>query len=71
HWIPLGDGTFNLRHIDRATGAQLSQNETLSRIAERISSSNPNRRMPFASHMTDQDRDIIYKWVSDPGGSTR
>ena len=64
-WIPAPDGkrrTFPHRGRDRQ---QIAPHETLSRIAERLSSTNPEVRMPRLMVMPSQERQELFLWVQE------
>ena len=62
-WIVAPDGkgrTFP--HLDKDS-LQLSAPETLARIIERLSSTDPNVRMPKNRHMSSQERQELFLWA--------
>jgi mono/diheme cytochrome c family protein len=48
-----------------AEGVQVAPKDTLARIAERLASNDPKRRMPFQRVMQGQERQELFMWVQD------
>jgi hypothetical protein len=64
-WVLSPDGkTWTFPHLDRDRH-QIAAHETLSRIAERLSSSDPNVRMPKLMVMPSQERQELFLWVQE------
>ncbi|HUP57643.1 MAG TPA: hypothetical protein VM598_09345, partial [Bdellovibrionota bacterium] len=61
-WIPLADGSMSFPHLD-ASGSQLSRAETLKRIDERMTTSDPDRRMPYNRYIPSDDQVQIVSWI--------
>lgn len=60
-WSELGDG-FGFVHL--ASGKQLSRDESFSRIANALSTSDDKKRMPLNTFMDPQDRELLYKFFN-------
>jgi hypothetical protein len=64
-WIVSPDGkTRTFPHLDKDR-TQLATHETLARVAERLSSSDPNVRMPKLMVMPGQERQELFLWVQE------
>jgi len=64
-WVLAPDGVhMTFKHVDGA-GNQLPHGESLQRIADRLSTNDPNLRMPRNKHMTSQDRQTLYLFVQE------
>jgi len=62
-WIVAPDGrSRTFPHLDK-DAHQLSPPETLARIVERLSSTDPNVRMPKNRHMSSQERQELFLWA--------
>ena len=64
-WVLSPDGkTRTFPHLDRDR-KQIAAHETLGRIAERLSSSDANVRMPKLMVMSSQERQELFLWVQE------
>jgi hypothetical protein len=61
-WITLPDGSKAFPHFG-ADGKQIPLAETLSEMVMRLSSSDPNVRMPFYRYMNPIDRQELFQWA--------
>lgn len=61
-WIQLPDGKYTFPHLDSA-GAQKPRRDTLDGIISRLSSTDPELRMPYKKMMTSQERQELYLWL--------
>ncbi|MCX6128278.1 MAG: hypothetical protein NTX25_04340 [Proteobacteria bacterium] len=62
-WTQQSDGHLSFTHHDLATGLSFSKAETLSRMKDRLTSSDPKRQMPFMQQMDPVDRANLFKWI--------
>lgn len=62
-WRALPNGTFNFPHYDE-NDVQKSTAETFEKMLDRLTTSNPQKRMPLRKHMSALDREVLFKWVS-------
>jgi hypothetical protein len=60
--IDLEDGTMNFPHVSEG-GNQYPRAHTLTQIADRLGSSDPQKRMPLRQEISSVDRDRLYVWV--------
>ncbi len=64
-WVPAPDGkSRTFPHLDRNHN-QIAPHETLARIAERLSATDPAVRMPRQMIMPNQERQELFLWVQD------
>jgi hypothetical protein len=64
-WKPLADGkTHGFPHLD-ASGNQLARGESLARVIARITSNDPELRMPRGISMPSQDRQELFRWAQE------
>lgn len=64
-WIPAPNGVGRtFPHLDKES-RQLSPQETLSRIVERLSTNDPHLRMPKNRPMESQERQELFLWAQD------
>jgi len=64
-WIPAPDGkSRTFPHLDRDR-KQIAPHDTLTRIAERLSATDPNIRMPKQMVMAAQERQELFLWVQE------
>ena len=62
-WILAPDGrTHTFPHLDRDR-RQISAQDTLARMTERLSSSDPARRMPMQMVMDGRERQELFLWA--------
>src|SRR5205085_2737043 len=61
-WIQLSDGTFNFPHLN-AQGVQRPRADTFKMIDERMTTGDPDRRMPFARYIESDDQLQIVSWI--------
>jgi mono/diheme cytochrome c family protein len=62
-WIDAADGkSKTFPHLDDALG-QVSARETLAQFVERISSSDPKKRMPKNKLMSSPERQELFLWA--------
>jgi hypothetical protein len=62
--IDVGDGRLAFPHVD-ALGQQLPRAESLATIKDRLSTTDPDRRMPASREMPTADREALYLWISE------
>ncbi len=60
-WISMPDGSSSFHHVD-TTGKQYSRNQTFEMISDRLSSPDPELRMPKHRYMTPGDLNELYTW---------
>ena len=64
-WQSTPDGKAHaFPHVD-AQGKPISPRESLARLADRITSSDPALRMPKGRPMSDRDRQALYRWTQE------
>lgn len=63
-WIKDKAGEGNFIHRDPSSDKQLPRLETMKRISERLSSTDPDFSMPLSSYMDPTDRATLFKWVN-------
>jgi len=64
-WVPAPDGkSRNFPHLDRDR-KQIAPHDTLSRMAERLSATDPAIRMPKLTVMAAQERQELFRWVQE------
>jgi len=64
-WVPAGDGkSRTFPHLDRDR-KQIAPHETLTRMAERLSATDPAIRMPKLMVMAAQERQELFRWVQE------
>ena len=56
------DGAGGFPHVDRS-GAQRQVSETFEKLAERLSATDPVRRMPLQREMDSAEREELYLWA--------
>jgi hypothetical protein len=66
HWQTFPDGTSDFPHLD-GSGQQVPAAETFRRLIDRLSTDDPDRRMPYLSDMPALERATLFKWVSSQG----
>lgn len=64
-WRKDGNGNLNFTHIDSSTKKQVAKRETFSRLINRLSDKDENKRMPMDQDMPPTDREILYKWAQE------
>jgi mono/diheme cytochrome c family protein len=62
NWVALNNGEQSFPHV--RDGRQLSKQETMAAIVERLSSTDPNLRMPLQQTIKDVERDVIFHWAN-------
>ncbi|MGE0616821.1 MAG: hypothetical protein AB7P04_14410 [Bacteriovoracia bacterium] len=62
-WVKGPDGRFTFPHLNDED-EQRPLGETFTRIINRLSTSNPDRRMPLRKHMDAGDREKLYLWAN-------
>jgi hypothetical protein len=62
HWIELPDGTFAFPHVD-ANGNQLPTALTMRQILDRITSDDPDFRMPLGDQVVGDDLVAFTSWL--------
>ncbi len=62
-WITLPDGTKNFPHL--RGGQQVETKHTFAAIIDRLSTSDPQKRMPLMKSMTPTDRQDVYHWAQE------
>jgi len=64
-WVPAADGkSRTFPHLDRDL-KQIAPHETLARMAERLSATDPAVRMPKQMVMAAQERQELFRWVQE------
>lgn len=63
HWQKSSGGAFAFPHQDDS-GQNVDANTSFQQIADRLSSTNDNDRMPYLSDMPSNDRQALYVWAS-------
>jgi hypothetical protein len=64
-WVSTPDGkSRTFPHLDRDR-RQIAPHETLTRMSERLSASDPNIRMPKLMVMSAQERQELFRWVQE------
>lgn len=63
-WEIQADGKYSFPHLDK-DGNQLPPHQTFEKILDRLSTQDPERRMPLKKHMDTLDREALFKWVMD------
>jgi mono/diheme cytochrome c family protein len=67
HWARQPDGELGFTFLDGA-GRARSRKEAFEAIADRLNTSDPDRRMPRGRFMSSSDREEIYLWAVKQGG---
>jgi hypothetical protein len=65
HWVAMADG-FGFPHV--VNGAQVPRGETFARIRDRLTTTDPARRMPPGAYMSDLDRAALVRWTDSLQG---
>jgi hypothetical protein len=64
-WVPAPDGkSRTFPHLDHDR-KQIAPHETLARMAERLSATDPAVRMPKQMVMAAQERQELFRWVQE------
>jgi hypothetical protein len=64
-WVPAPDGkSRTFPHLDRER-SQIAPHDTLTRMAERLSATDPAIRMPKLMVMEAQERQELFRWVQE------
>jgi hypothetical protein len=61
-WIQTADGSMSFPH-ENMLGQQLATRESFTKIVERLSTSDPDHRMPLKKAMPSQDRQELFLWA--------
>jgi hypothetical protein len=62
-WTVQADGAFSWPHNDDA-GNPLPRTQSLQRILDRITSPDPDKRMPFQRSLESGDLDTLKTWLT-------
>ncbi len=62
-WIKTSDG-MSFPHTDE-NGNQFTKRETLTRVLDRVSTSDPNLQMPLRRHMSSAERQALFLWLQE------
>jgi hypothetical protein len=63
-WVKYGENQYTFPHFNRA-GEQVSPQRTFQSILDRITSSDPEVRMPLDKYMSATDREAIFLWARE------
>jgi hypothetical protein len=63
-WNVGGAGMPNFRHFD-ASGSSVAAPDTLGAVADRLSTNDPDKRMPKNVTMSSQERQELYLWTQE------
>ena len=63
-WNAGGAGMPNFRHFD-ASGNSVAAPDTLGALADRLSTNDPDKRMPKNVTMSSQERQELYLWTQE------
>jgi hypothetical protein len=63
-WVTFEDGSQGFPHLDEY-GVQVPMHTTFERIADRLSTGDATRRMPYAKYMSSQERQELYLWIQE------
>jgi len=60
-WVKAPDGTFAFPDV--VNGAPVARGDTFARLRDRLTTTDPARRMPPAAYMSDLDRVALVRWI--------
>jgi len=63
-WVQGPDGRMTFFHLS-VGGQQLSRDTTLQRISDRLSNTDPAKRMPLGRYMSPLERQDLFVWVNE------
>ncbi len=63
HWEKTPDGLYGFPHLAR-DGSAIGAKKTFQTVIDRISSTDPDLRMPYLTDMPSQDRQLIFTWLN-------
>lgn len=64
-WTKLQDGTFGFEHFNESTFQQHPSQHTFQTMLDRITTTDPKKRMPQGQDMDPTYRQILYKWLNE------